>query len=95
MTKQQLAEYAGVRFYNLSSRPGGIGRDIHCLTVYEITENGTCKYLGEIVHCVANKKQWEYMYELTGGVYHSGRPHADVLTVEIMDKLQAAYNGRV
>lgn len=79
MTKKELSAYAGKRFYNLSTRMGGEYRDIHCLTVYEITERGTCKYIGEILGCVANKAQYQTLEEITGGHYHVGRPCAECL----------------
>ena len=86
MTKKELANYAGIRFYNLSRRMGGQYRDINCLTVYEVTERGTCKYIYEAMSCVANKAQISYMKELTGSIYHVGGPCADNLTVEFLEK---------
>lgn len=87
MTKAELAKYAGIRFYNLSTRPGGMYATIHCLTLYEVTERGTCKYLCELIHCVANKAQYEHMRWYVGDCgYHYGRPTAENLTAEFLDK---------
>lgn len=38
MTKKELSIYAGVRFYNLSTRPGAKRGTIYCLTIYEVTK---------------------------------------------------------
>lgn len=86
MTKKELSIYAGKRFYNLSQRPGAKRGTIYCLTVYEITANGTCKYIREEMSCVANKQQWAAMEKTTNGVYHSGRPTAKTLTADFMKK---------
>ena len=86
MTKVELSKYAGTRFYNLSTRPGGQFRTIHCLTVYEVTENGTCKYSHEVLGCVANKAQWQLLKTMTEGVgYHIYRPTAENLTAEFLE----------
>ena len=89
MTKQELSKYAGTTFYNLSRRPGGKFRDIDCLTIYEITERGTCRYLGETMGCVANKAEKAIMERRTDGVYHVGRPSAEVLTKEFVEASKA------
>lgn len=86
MTKKELSTYAGKRFYNLSQRPGGKFKTIFCLAEYEVTAEGTCKYISEEMSCVANKQQWAAMEKTTNGVYHSGRPSAKSLTVEFMKK---------
>ena len=62
MTKEELAKYAGIKFYNLSTRMGGMyGKTLCCLTVYEVTKNGTCRYCEEIIHCIGNKASWEFL----------------------------------
>ena len=87
MKKNELAKYAGTRFYNLSSRMGGMFLDIHCLTVYQVTERGTCKYIAEVMGCVANKAQYEDLRILTDKCgYHAGRPTAKNLTVEFLER---------
>lgn len=86
MTKKELSAYAGIRFYNLSTRPGAKRGTIYCLTIYEVTKNGTCKYKGEVLSCVANKRQFAEMQKITKGIYHSGRPSAAVLTEEFLKK---------
>ncbi len=86
MTKKELSIYAGVRFYNLSTRPGAKRGTIYCLTIYEVTKKGTCKYEGEVLSCVANKRQVEEMQRVTKGIYHSGRPSAAVLTEEFLKR---------
>lgn len=87
MTKEELAKYAGLTFYNLSRRPGGKYRDINCLVEYRVTERGTCEYIREVLSCVANKKQYEMLNYVTNGVYHVGRPTANTLTIEFLDKI--------
>lgn len=86
MTKKELSAYAGIRFYNLSTRPGAKRGTIYCLTVYEVTKNGTCRYEREVLSCVANKRQFAEMQRITKGIYHSGRPSAAVLTEEFLKK---------
>ena len=76
MTKKELSAYAGKRFWNLSQRMGGKYKTIHCLTVYEITDRGTCKYIAEVLGCTANKRK-----------YHIGRPCAENLTAEELERI--------
>ncbi len=87
MTKAELSKYSGNTFYSLNSRMGGKFTDIHCLTVYSITDRGTCKYEGEIIRCVANKAQIAAMELHTNGNYHEGRPSAKTLTIGSVEKL--------
>lgn len=89
MTKQELSKYSGTTFYNLSKRMGGKFRDIDCLTVYVITRQGTCRYVCEIMGCVANKLQKSFMERWTDGVYHVGRPSAKVLTKDFVEASKA------
>lgn len=86
MTKKELSTYAGTRFYNLSQRPGAVHGTIYCLTVYEVTANGTCRYCFEAMSCVANKFQFAEMEKQTNGIYHSGRPSASTLTADFFKK---------
>ncbi|MDY6862964.1 MAG: hypothetical protein SV062_08245 [Thermodesulfobacteriota bacterium] len=87
MEKKELKKYAGGEFYVLSTRMGGMFTTIHCLTLYKITERGTCRYQDEIMPCVANKAQYEILQTLTKGNYFCGRPHAGVLTERKVKKL--------
>lgn len=52
-----------------------------------MTERGTCEYIREVLSCVANKKQYEMLNYVTNGVYHVGRPTAETLTIEFLDKI--------
>lgn len=88
MTKQELSKYAGTRFYNLSTRMGAKRGTIYCLTVYEVTERGTCRYISEVMGLIANKAQWEVMRNFTGNHYHDGRPTAKTLTKEFLDAVE-------
>lgn len=85
MTKKELSAYAGKRFYNLSQRAGGVFD--YCLTVYEITPRGTCKYINKELGRVVNDRHWNKLEEITGGKYHYGRPSAAVLTVRELEKI--------
>ena len=87
MTKEELSKYAGKKIYALCRRPGGIGQDIDCLTLYRITNRGTLLYVTEIMGCVANKKQFSEMQELTKGSYVIGRPTADKINKEEIMRL--------
>lgn len=87
MTKKELAQYAGVQFYNLSTRMGGKFKTIYCLTVYEVTDKGTCKFVSEAMSCVANQSQWAWCRELTKGCgFHKYRPTAENLTAEFLER---------
>ena len=90
MKKDELAKYAGVEFWNMSRRMGAVRGTIYCLTKYEVTERGTCRYLGEWMGCVANKYQYEEMEELTHGLYHWGRPSAKTLSAKFLEKVKTA-----
>ena len=93
MTREELKAYAGTRFYNLSARMGGMFKTIYCLTEYEVTPVGTCRYRGEVMPCIANKYQYDILRDLTVGVgYHAGRPCAANLTHDFM---RAQCPGRV
>lgn len=87
MTKKELSAYAGKRFWNLSQRMGGKYKTIHCLTVYEITDRGTCKYIAEVLGCIANKRQYELLEDITDRKYHIGRPCAENLTAEELERI--------
>ena len=79
MTKAECAKYAGGIVYAMVKRMGGIGRDIHCITEYSITERGTLRYQREVMNCVANKRQ----HALAGErfpVCVCGRPTAETIT---------------
>ena len=85
MTKKELSNYAGVSFYNLSTRPGAKRGTLYCLTVYRVQSNGACKYQYEAeLHCIANKRSWQALQDITGGIYHVGRPTAANLSHEFM-----------
>lgn len=86
MTKKELANYAGVMFYNLSTRAGAKRGTLYRLVVYRVTERGTCKFyaLTNLI-CIANKKSWKALQEATGGLYHVGRPKATNLTRDFME----------
>ena len=87
MTKKELSAYAGKRSWNLSQRMGGRFTTIYCLTVYEITDHGTCKYITEVLGCIANKRQYDLLENITGGKYHIGRPCAENLTPEELERI--------
>ena len=87
MTKTELSKYDGGEFYALVSRMGGKFTDIYCLTRYAITSKGTCRYITEVINCVANKAQYQYMRTYTNGNYAIGRPSAKNLTKEILAKI--------
>ena len=89
MTKNELAKFAGTKFYNLSTRPGGKWKTIYCLTIYTVTASGTCKYQKEIDGCIANKKQYAALQTITGGNYHTGRPSAATLTKDFLTRQTA------
>ena len=88
MTKEELKKYAGLKFYNLSQRSGGMWATIHYLVEYEVTERGTCRCGDAIFPIIANKAQYEMLETFTGGLYHSGRPTAETLTEEFLDKVK-------
>jgi len=87
MTKKELSKYAGERIFALCSRMGGKFKDIHCLTVYEITKRGTLHYCYEAMSCVANKGQYEDMMTTTGGYYVEGRPTAEKISRHEIENL--------
>jgi len=87
MTKTELAKYAGEQIYALCTRPGGKFTDIHCLTVYRITERGTLNHVCEVMGCVANKAQYSEIFKLTNGYYVMGRPTAAKISKGIIGKL--------
>ena len=87
MTKQELARHAGGELYALCTRPGGMFKDIYCLTRYRVTERGTLKYVREVLSCVANRRQCELLDSLTGGNYVEGRPTAERISAAEIDQL--------
>ena len=76
MTKKELSAYAGRKVYARVTRMGGKFANIESLTVYEITERGTLRYISEEINCIANKAQIACLENLTGGKYINGRPTA-------------------
>lgn len=88
MTKEELKKYAGLKFYNLSQRSGGMYSTIYYLVEYEVTERGTCKCGNVIFPIVANKAQYAMLAAFTGGLYHSGRPTAETLSADFLKKVQ-------
>lgn len=86
MTKKELSNYAGVMFYNLSTRAGAKRGTLYRLTVYRVTERGTCKFHAcTSLMCIANKVSWKKLGEVTGGLYHHGRPKASNLDKDFME----------
>lgn len=86
MTKKELSNYAGVMFYNLSTRAGAKRGTLYRLTVYRVTERGTCKFHARTtLMCIANKASWKKLEEVTGGLYHHGRPYASNLDKDFME----------
>ena len=87
MTKQELSKYAGRQVFARVARMGGKFKDIEALTVYEVTERGTLRYISEEIHCIANKAQIACLEDMTSGKYINGRPTAGKITREFMGKL--------
>ena len=88
MTKQELAQYAGNQVYAQVRRMGGCHRDIDCITVYEITERGTLRYVSEVYSCVANKRQRAAVDALYPNRVF-GRPVAEIIS---RDQIEALVN---
>lgn len=72
-------KYAGKCCYALVTRGGGY-RTIHKLVTYRVEPSGAMLHHSDVLGCVANKAQYEWLDEITAGHgYYDGRPSFDWL----------------
>ena len=88
MEKYDLAKFAGKTIYTLCARMGmGYRRTMYAGQVYRITENGTLRWVREVMNCVTSKRQRDEWDKFTNRNYFVGRPTASALTVDMVERL--------